>query len=103
MLTWRNHLGLFFVDIKKIYDKTWLYGILKDLLNLDFCGNLPVFMKNCLHLRHFQVRIGSAFSFFYFQEEGVPQDSIVSVVLSSLEINDILKSVASHCPWLSLY
>ena len=42
----RNHLVSIFFDIEKAYDKTWCYGILKDLLNLDFRGSLPIFIKN---------------------------------------------------------
>ena len=84
---------LFFFDIEKAYDKTWRYGILKDLLNLDFRGNLPIFIKKNLTLRRFQERIGSTLSDFYFQEEGVPQGSVLSVTLFSLKINSILNQL----------
>ena len=47
----RNHLVSVFFDIEKAYDKTWRYGILKDLLNLDFRVNLPIFIKNFLKLK----------------------------------------------------
>ena len=85
----RNHLVFIFFDIEKAYDKTWHYGILKDLLNLDFRGNLPIFIKNFLNLRRFQVRVGSTLSDFYVQE-GVPQGSVLSVTLFALKINSIL-------------
>ena len=42
-LQW-NHLVTVFFDIEKAYDKTLRYGILKDLLNLDFRSNLPIFI-----------------------------------------------------------
>ena len=80
----RNHLVSVFFDIEKAYDKTWRYGILKGLLNLDFHGNLPIFIKTFLNLKRFQVRIGSVFSDFYFHEEGVPQGSVLTVTLFSL-------------------
>ena len=86
----RNHLVAVFFDIEKAYDKTWRYSILNDLLNLDFHGNLPIFIKNFLALRRFQVRIGSTLSDIYFQEEGVPQGSVLSVTLFCMKINDIL-------------
>ena len=41
----QNHLVAVFIDMEKAYDKTWRYGILKDLLNLDFRGNLPIYKK----------------------------------------------------------
>ena len=89
----RNHLVAVFFDIEKAYDKTWRYGILKDLLDLDFYGNLPIFIKNFLTLRRFQVRIGSTLSDYYFQEEGVPQGSVLSVTLFSLKSNSILNQL----------
>ena len=52
-----------FFDNEKAYDKTWCYGILKDLL--DFRGNFPIFIKNFLKLRHFQVCIGSTLSDYF--------------------------------------
>ena len=89
----RNHLVAVFFDTEKAYDKTWRYGILKDLLNLDFCGNLPIFIKNFLNLRRLQVRIGTTLSDFYFQEEGVPQGNVLSVTFFSLKINCILNQM----------
>ena len=89
----RNHLVAVFFDIEKAYDKTWRYGILKDLLNFDLRGNLPTFIKNFLKLRRFQVRIGSTLSDFYYQDEGVPQGSVLSVTLFSLKINSILNQL----------
>ena len=98
----RNHLVAVFFDIEKAYDKTWRYGILRDLLNLDFCGNLPIFIKNFLKLRRFKVRIGSTLSDYFYQEEGVPQGSVLSVTLFSLKINGILSQLP-HTVHANLY
>ena len=67
--------------------------ILQDLYKHDFRGNLPIFMKNFLLLQCFQIRIGLVLSDFYFQEEGVPQGSVLSVTLFSLKINGILNQL----------
>ena len=83
-----------FFDIEKAYDKTWRYGILKDLLNLDFHGNLLIFIKNFLALRRFQVHLGSVLSDFYLQEEGVQQSSILGTTFFfQIKINGILKQL----------
>lgn len=86
----RNHLVSVFFDIEKAYDRTWRYGILQDLFNLDIRSNLPIFIKNFLAYRQFRVRLGNVLSESYRQEEGVPQGSVLSVTLFSLKINNIL-------------
>jgi hypothetical protein len=90
-----NHLVSIFFDIEKAYDRTWRHGILKDLHDLNFRGHLPIFIKNFLNFRLFQVRMGSTLSDFYTQEEGVPQGSVLSVTLFSIKINNILNQLPS--------
>ena len=68
----------------------WKHGILSDLYDLDFRGRLPTFIDGFLSHRLFQVR---ALSDTYEQEMGVPQGGILSPVLFSLKINNIVKSV----------
>ncbi|GBN59803.1 putative RNA-directed DNA polymerase from transposon X-element [Araneus ventricosus] len=89
----RKHLVAVFFDIEKAYDKTWRYGILKDMHDTGLKGNLPIFIKNFLKLRKFQIRVESELSDFFVQEEGVPQGSVLSVTLFILKINGILKQL----------
>ena len=77
----KQHLVSVFFDMEKAYDRTWRYGILKDLYNLSFRGKLPIFIQNFLKNRIFQVRVGSTLSEEFIQEEGVPQGSVLSVLL----------------------
>jgi ribonuclease HI len=86
----RNHLVSIFFDIEKAYDRTWRYGILRQLHSLGLRGNLPIFIQNFLSLRYFKVRIGNILSDDFIQEEGVPQGSVLSVTLFIIAINDIL-------------
>jgi len=53
-------------------------------------GNLPVFIKNFLNDRTFQVRLGTILSNIHSQEMGVPQGSVLSVTLFSIKINSIV-------------
>ncbi|KAG8177457.1 hypothetical protein JTE90_008641 [Oedothorax gibbosus] len=50
-----QHLVSICFDMEKAYDRTWRYGILKDLYHLGFRGNLPVFIQNFLKTRVFQI------------------------------------------------
>ena len=78
-------------DIEKAYDTTWKYGIIKDLKNMGLKGKLPIFIKNFLNNKKFQVRIGTTLSELQEQEMGVPQGSILSVILFNIKINNIVK------------
>ncbi|GFT11918.1 probable RNA-directed DNA polymerase from transposon X-element [Trichonephila clavipes] len=68
---------------------SWRYGILRDLYAMDIRGNLPVFIKNFLNHRSFQVRLLSFYSNIFIQEQGVPQGSVLSVLLFIIKINSI--------------
>ncbi|GBM48867.1 hypothetical protein AVEN_36924-1 [Araneus ventricosus] len=69
----KKHLVSIFFDIEKAYDRTWRHGILKDLSDIDFKGNLPLFIKNFLKTRIFQIRIGNILS-DNFHQQGVPKE-----------------------------
>ncbi|GFW94551.1 probable RNA-directed DNA polymerase from transposon X-element [Trichonephila clavipes] len=78
-----------FFNIKKAYDMSWRFGILRDIYAIDIEGNLPVFIKNFLNHRSFQVRLRSFYSNIFIQEQGVPQGSVLSVLLFIIKINSI--------------
>ena len=93
LLPKKEHVLAIFFDLVKAYDTTWKHGILSDLYDLNFRDHLPTFIDGFLYHRLFQVRAGSVLSDTYEQEMGVPQGSILSPVLFSLKINNIVKSV----------
>ena len=82
----KEHLVAVFFDLEKVYDTTWPYGILKDF---DLQGRLPIFIKYFLENRTFQSRINDTLSDPKQQETGVPQGSILSVILFMIKINKI--------------
>jgi len=89
-----HNVSIFF-DLEKAYDTTWKFGIMRDLRDLGLMGNLPIFIKNFLEDRSFQVRLGASLSGSYPQDNGVPQGSILSPTLFSIKINSITKCLRS--------
>ena len=84
-----------FFDLKKAYDTTWKYGIVKDLKNLGLEGRMPIFIQNFLQDRQFTVRMGEVFSEEKRQEMGAPQGSVLSVTLCNIKIINIVKNINS--------
>ena len=88
-----EHAIAIFFDLKKAYDTTWKYGIMRDLHNMGLRGNLPIFIQNFLSERVFTVLLGTSFSEMKNQEEGVPQGAILSTTLFNVKLNDIAKQL----------
>ena len=86
----KEHVIAIFFDLEKAYDTTWKYGLLSDLYDLDFRGHLRTFIDGFLSHRLFQVTAGSTLSDMH-EQEMVP-GSILSQILFSLKINNIVKS-----------
>ena len=93
LLPKKEHVLAIFFDLEKAYDTMWKHGILSDLYDLDFRGHFPTFIDGFLSHRLFHVRAGSTLSDTYEQEMGVLKGSILSPILFSLKINNIVKSV----------
>jgi len=89
----REHVVAVFFDLEKAYDTTWKYGILRDLHNAGLRGRMPAFISNFLANRNFRVRLGTNLSDSFKQDMGVPQGSILSVILFILKINSIVQSL----------
>ena len=89
-----EHVTVVFFDIEKAFDTTWKSGILRDLHSMGLRGNLPIFIKNFLQDRTFRTRIGTEYSDWYPQEQGVPQGSILSPILFEIKINSILDTLS---------
>ena len=92
-----EHTVAVFFDLAKAYDTTWKHGILKDLHELGFRGNLPIFIQNFLSERTFNILLNATLSDnTFFQEEGVPQGAILSTTLFNVKLNDIAKVLTSN-------
>ncbi|GFX34930.1 probable RNA-directed DNA polymerase from transposon X-element [Trichonephila clavipes] len=92
----RNHLVSLFFDIEKAYDRTWRYGILRNMHDFGLRGNLPIFIFNFLAVRYFHVRIGHSSSHKFMQDQVVPQGSVLSVTLFNIHMRSILHHPSHH-------
>lgn len=82
-----------FFDLKKAFDMVWRHLIVKLLKSYDIGGNLLSFVKNFLENRRFKVKIGETYSETNMQENGIPQGSVLSVILFLIAINVINKTI----------
>ena len=73
-----------FFDMEKAYDKTWRYGIMRDLHRAGLRGRLPLIINQILHNRMFQVKLQGCYSNTRIQESGIAQGSTISVSLFPL-------------------
>ena len=89
----KEHLVSVFFDLEKAYDSTWKYGIMKDVHDVGLKGRLPLFLQKFLTGHEFKVKVGSTLSELHYQEQGVPQGSMLSVTRFSLKINNIVKTL----------
>ena len=80
-------------DLQKVYNTAWKRVILSKLLSLGFCGHLPVFIRNLLSNRTFRVRVEDTLSPSFNQVEGVPQDSVLSLLCFAHSVSDIVTAV----------
>jgi len=49
----RQRAVAIFFDLEKAYERTWKYGIMKDLHNVGLRGRLPCFIEGFLRSRNF--------------------------------------------------
>ena len=92
----KEHFVSVFFDLESAYDTTWKYGIMNDLQDFGIRGRLSYLFSACLNEHQFRVQVGDTFSNPHEQEMGVPQESILSVTVLSVRMNNIVKS-ACHC------
>ena len=96
----KEHFVSVFFDLESAYDTTWKYGIMNDLHDFGIRGRLAYLFSACLNEHQFRVQDGDTFSNPHEQEMGVPQESILTVTVFSVKINNIVKSV---CPGVECF
>ena len=79
-----------FFDISKAFDKIWHEGLIYKLLHHKFDEYLIKWIYEFLYERTFCVKVNDSFSIEYVIETSVPQGGVLSPVLFSIYINDII-------------
>ena len=86
-----------FFDIQKAFDKIWHNGLIYKLITYKFERYIIDWIIKFLNERIFCIKINSITSKFYDIETGVPQGGVLSPILFSIFINDIIsKSVNNN-------
>jgi hypothetical protein len=81
------------LDITKAYDTVWKKRVLKILQSWKINGNLLNFIRNFLTDRTFSVKDYENISSSLIIENGLPQGSVLSVILFLVAINDICNNL----------
>lgn len=88
-----NYTILISLDIEKAYEMVWKHRIIKILHDINIKGNSLAFVRNFLSHRSIKVRINDTLSNPVPMENGLPQGSVLSVILFLLAINEILSPI----------
>ena len=86
----KKAIGVVF-DIMKAFDKVWHNGLIYKLSKLEIPKKIDNWIISFLKDRKFCVRINNNISGTYNITTGVPQGSILSPILFSIFINDVLE------------
>jgi hypothetical protein len=79
-----------FFDISKAFDKIWQNGLLFKMKSLKFKDSIIKWLYHFLKGRSFTIKINKNNSNYHDIETGVPQGGVLSPILFSIFINDII-------------
>ena len=85
-----------FLDISKAFDKVWHNGVTHKLKCNGISGNLLDFFEDYLKNRYQRVVLNGTESNWKKIEGGVPQGSILSLLLFLIYINDLTDNITSQ-------
>ena len=94
------HTGMILVDLQKAFD-TWGYGVLLEKMKFfGFRISVIKRFESCLSNKQFLVCIENVFSEAGTLKYGVPQDSILRLLLFQLHVNDLPQSLSGAGSYL---
>ena len=85
-----------FLDISKAFDKVWHDGLIFKLKQNGISGGLIKLFGNYLHNRKQRVVLNGFYSDYSIIESGVPQGSVLGLLLFLIHINDLEKNIRSN-------
>lgn len=80
-------------DIEKAYDMMWKEGLLVKLHKMGIGGRVFNWIRDFLFGRRIQIQIWSDLLNQYTVENGTPQGSVKSPLISIIRINDIFSKI----------
>ena len=94
------HTGMILVDLQKAFD-TWGHGVLLEKMKFfGFRISVIKRFESCLSNKQFLVCIENVFSEAGTLKYGVPQDSILRLLLFQLHVNDLPQSLSGAGSYL---
>ena len=85
-----------FFDISKAFDKVWQNGLLYKMREMKFKDLIVMWLFQFLQERTFQIIISNITSDIFEIETSVPQGGVLSPILFSIFINDILNGKTNY-------
>ena len=99
-----KYVGVIFFDLQKAFDKVWHKGLLAKLSAAGIYHSVLEWLQSCLSNRRQRTRVTDAISCPNFLLAGVPKGAILSPLLFSIYVNDIVNCVdALDDPEINLF
>jgi hypothetical protein len=89
----KQYLCLIALYIEKAYNMTWRYQILEIIQRANINGKMFLFLRNFPSNRTIQVKAHNEISKIYPTKNGIPQESVISVTMFLISINDIFSKI----------
>lgn len=89
----KNKVVAVSLDLEKAYEMVWKHRVLLLLEQMSIKGNTLAFVRNFLENRRIRVKIDGIVSDPINTENGLPQGSVVSVILFLVSINSVTEVI----------